>query len=69
MADNIINGVHGCTEEANYVRPKDPRILEKLEWFQDQKLAFMMHYGLYSQLGIMESWPLSDADASARSVG
>ena len=64
MADNIINGVHGCTEEANYVRPKDPRILEKLEWFQDQKLAFMMHYGLYSQLGIMESWPLSDADAS-----
>ena len=36
---------------------------ERLEWFKDQKLALMMHFGLYSQLGIIESWPLSDRDA------
>ena len=35
----------------------------RLEWFKDQKLALMMHFGLYSQVGIVESWPLSDADA------
>jgi len=36
---------------------------ERIEWFKDQKLALMMHFGLYSQAGIVESWPLSDADA------
>lgn len=64
MADNIVNGVHGCTAEESYVKPTDSLLLERLEWFQDQKLAFMMHYGLYSQLGIMESWPLSDEESS-----
>lgn len=29
---------------------------EKLEWFRDQKLGLMMHWGAYSQLGIVESW-------------
>jgi len=37
-------------------------ILQKLEWFRDQKLALMMHWGPYSQWGIVESWALSDAD-------
>ena len=36
---------------------------ERLEWFKDQKLALMMHFGLYSQPGIVESWPLVDKDA------
>ena len=35
----------------------------RLEWFKDQKLALMMHFGLYSQPGIVESWPLVDKDA------
>ena len=36
---------------------------ERMEWFKDQKLALMMHFGLYTQPGIIESWPLSDRDA------
>lgn len=63
MADAIIHGMHGCSREDEYVRPSDPKVLEKLEWFQDQKLALMMHFGIYSQLGLCESWPLSDGDA------
>ena len=63
MADQINQGAHGCLAEEHYVRPEDPRILERLEWFQDQKLALMMHWGIYSQLGIVESWALNDADA------
>ena len=63
MADAIIHGMHGCSQEDEYVRPADPLVQQKLEWFQDQKLALMMHFGIYSQLGICESWPLSDGDA------
>jgi len=63
MADNITQGAHGCLAEEHYVKPEDPRILKRLEWFQDQKLAFMMHWGIYSQLGMVESWALSDADS------
>jgi len=64
MADKIQQGLHGCSSEESYVRPADPQIRERLEWFQDQKLALMMHYGPYSQLGLDASWSLSDADAS-----
>ena len=63
MADAIIQGMHGCSREDEYVYPADPLVRQRLEWFQDQKLALMMHFGVYSQLGICESWPLSDGDA------
>ena len=63
MADSIIQGLHGCSREDEYVVPQDPLVQKKLEWFRDQKLALMMHFGIYSQLGICESWPLSDGDA------
>ena len=64
MSDMIQEGAHGCSAESSYVQPKDPLIQERLEWFRDQKLALMMHYGPYSQLGVDASWSLSDGDAS-----
>lgn len=48
---------------ADYVVPASPLVRERLEWFQDQKLCLMLHFGLYSILGITESWPLSSQDA------
>ena len=48
----------------NYIKPDDPAVLQQLEWFCDQKLALMMHWGPYSQWGIVESWALSDGDAN-----
>lgn len=56
-------GVHTYSAVDKYVWPTEPKVLEKLEWFQDQKLALMMHWGPYSQIGLVESWALSDADA------
>ena len=56
--------MHGCSAAENYVPPKDELLRERLEWFQDQKLALMMHFGPYAQMGICESWPLSEEDAS-----
>ncbi len=59
----VENGVHNYSAAEDYVWPEDEKVRQKLEWFQDQKLALMMHWGPYSQLGIVESWALSDADA------
>ncbi|MBQ4452687.1 MAG: alpha-L-fucosidase [Clostridia bacterium] len=57
--EDIIN----FTEADRYVAPTEPEVIKKLEWFKDQKLAFMVHWGTYSQLGMCESWPISDGDA------
>ncbi|WP_219836222.1 alpha-L-fucosidase [Paenibacillus sp. R14(2021)] len=65
MSDTLLeveNGVHNYSSESEWVKPEDPITLERLEWFKDQKLALMMHWGPYSQLGLVESWTLSDED-------
>lgn len=59
----IVDGVHNYSAESEYIWPKDPAVLKQLEWFRDQKLALMMHWGPYSQMGVVESWALSDEDA------
>ena len=58
----VQQGVHNYSAVDSYVKPTDPAVLEKLEWFQDQKLALMIHWGIYCQLGIVASWALSDKD-------
>ncbi len=52
------------SEADYYVAPKEPEVLESLAWFQKQKIGFMVHWGIYSQIGVFESWPLVDEDAS-----
>ena len=59
----VKQGVHNYSTEESYVWPTDPSVCRKLEWFRDQKLALMVHWGPYSQLGLVESWALSDEDA------
>lgn len=59
----VEQGVHNYSSEDKWVKPEDPLLLERLEWFKDQKLGLMMHWGPYSQIGIVESWALSDEDA------
>ena len=44
----------------------EPWLKERLEWFQDMKFGFMMHFGAYSQWGCIESWPLIEEDKWAR---
>ncbi|WP_163536227.1 alpha-L-fucosidase [Gracilibacillus sp. YIM 98692] len=61
-SNELEKGVHNYSSEENWVQPDDPLLLERLEWFKDQKLALMMHWGPYSQLGLVESWALSDED-------
>ncbi len=65
----VEHGVHNYSAADRYVWPTDRMVRKKLEWFQDQKLALMMHWGPYSQLGLVESWALSDADAEWSRTG
>lgn len=41
-----------------YVPETDPLVLEKLDQWQDIKFGLLMHWGAYSQWGIVESWSL-----------
>jgi alpha-L-fucosidase len=47
---------------ASQDRESDPLVLKKLSWFQDQKFGLMMHWGPYSQWGVVESWMLCSED-------
>jgi alpha-L-fucosidase len=60
----VEEGVHNYSRADRYVPPKEEAVKAQLEWFQDQKIALMMHWGIYSQWGVVESWALSDEDTS-----
>jgi alpha-L-fucosidase len=51
----VSQGVH---TEDKYLAETDPLVLEKLEQWQDLKFGLLMHWGAYSQWGIVESWSL-----------
>jgi len=60
--------LHGAGPGANaqvkqsQERETDPLVLKKLEWFQDMKFGLLMHWGPYSQWGVVESWSLCPED-------
>lgn len=43
---------------AQYVAPSDPRVVTKLDQWQDRKFGLFMHWGPYSQWGVAESWTI-----------
>lgn len=45
-------------EDERYVPETDPLVLEQLDQWQDLKFGLLMHWGTYSQWGIVESWSL-----------
>lgn len=60
--DEIVEGVHNYGAAKDWVKPKDQLLLDRLEWFKDQKLALMIHFNPSAQMGVGISWPLSDED-------
>lgn len=45
-----------------YIRPEDSLVKEKLAWWQDLKFGLLMHWGPYSQWGVVESWSICPED-------
>ncbi len=48
--------VHDYSKE--YMYSEEPLVKQKLEEWQDLKFGILIHFGLYSYLGINESWPI-----------
>ncbi|GEC72994.1 alpha-L-fucosidase [Flavobacterium flevense] len=49
-------------EDERYIPETDPLVLAKIEQWQDQKFGLLMHWGTYSQWGIVESWSICPED-------
>jgi alpha-L-fucosidase len=49
-------------QEDTYVPESEPAVVAKLEQWQDLKLGLLMHWGPYSQWGIVESWSICPED-------
>jgi alpha-L-fucosidase len=60
----LVLAAAACAAQA--ADPEDAMVARRLEWFQDLKFGFMMHWGPYSQWGCIESWPLVEVDKWAR---
>jgi alpha-L-fucosidase len=48
--------------EQKYFPPTDPLVQQKIETWQDYKFGLLMHWGAYSQWGVVESWSICPED-------
>ena len=48
--------------QAPYIPPSDPLVQQKLEKWKDLKFGLLMHWGPYSQWGVVESWSICPED-------
>jgi alpha-L-fucosidase len=48
--------------QAQYVPDQDTLVRKKLEQWQDLKFGLLMHWGPYSQWGVVESWSICSED-------
>ena len=42
-------------QSKDYIWPTDPKVVEKLQEWQDLKFGVLLHWGLYSVPGMVES--------------
>jgi hypothetical protein len=49
-------------EDERYVAETDPLVLKNLAHWQDIKFGLLMHWGPYSQWGVVESWSICAED-------
>ncbi len=61
-AAGLIISLFSQEHHQEYFPETDPLVLEKLEQWQDLKFGLLMHWGPYSQWGIVESWSLCSED-------
>lgn len=49
-------------QEGPYVPPTDTAVQHKIAWWQDLKFGLLMHWGPYSEWGVVESWSICPED-------
>jgi alpha-L-fucosidase len=62
------NHMSAQTGPETYVWPKDAEVLKNLKKWQGEKFGLLIHMGLYSELGTVESWGLCPEDWVGRPV-
>lgn len=58
----VSNSISLLAQEAPYVPEQDRQVLKKLDDWQNMKFGLLMHWGPYSQWGIVESWSICSED-------
>ena len=57
---------HGHPTSATYQWPADSLVAKKLDKWMDQKFGMIIHWGLYAEAGIIESWSLCSEEWISR---
>lgn len=60
LAVTLLNTVQAQRPE--YIAPTDPLVLQKIAQWQNLKFGLFMHWGPYSEWGVVESWSLCPED-------
>ena len=58
----LASNAQAIHEDIRYVPETDKMVLKKLEQWQDLKFGLLMHWGPYSQWGVVESWSICPED-------
>ncbi len=58
----LVTTAKAQTDEETYIWPTDSEVLSNLKNWQGYKFGLLIHMGLYSQLGTVESWGLCPED-------
>ena len=62
MAINASAQTYVHEQSKEYIWPTDQKVVEKLKGWQDLKFGVLLHWGLYSVPGIVESWSITSED-------
>src|SRR5690606_37672535 len=60
LTASLAQEVHPTSSE--YQWPEDPLVRKKLETWRDQKFGMIIHWGIYAEAGIVESWSICSED-------
>ncbi|MFZ4741675.1 MAG: alpha-L-fucosidase [Bacteroidales bacterium] len=58
----IVKSGFSQSPKSVYIAPTEPEVIQKLNWWHGIKFGLLMHWGTYSQWGIVESWSLCPED-------
>jgi len=62
LASILVLSFFSAVKAQNYVAPTDTAVLQKLAQWQNLKFGLFMHWGPYSEWGVVESWSLCPED-------
>ncbi|HEY0653613.1 MAG TPA: alpha-L-fucosidase [Chryseosolibacter sp.] len=57
---------HEHPTSAQYIWPTDPLVSQKLDAWRDLKFGMIIHWGLYAEAGIIESWSICSEEWISR---